>query len=203
MFDPKKPAFEQQAALRGALQPLLGENPAEIAVAVCGDAAQRHAAAQVAAYCAWVNGATLPERKRKASHKPLKDDSSIWHARRRRFCGIKGARGRQHLVPRTYDAAAERAHAGAIPRADQKARQRTRMAARGIRLFAAQENGRGCVLRGGPGERNARCSNRAPELHALPARNATVSASSAKAYVSIPAGTISSPRATCMRCTKT
>ncbi|HWP87453.1 MAG TPA: hypothetical protein VNM70_06210, partial [Burkholderiales bacterium] len=73
MFDPKKPAFEQQAALRGALQPLLGENPAEIAIAVCGDAAQRHAAAQVAAYCAWVNGAALPERKRKASHKPLKE----------------------------------------------------------------------------------------------------------------------------------
>ncbi|HWP89111.1 MAG TPA: hypothetical protein VNM70_14605, partial [Burkholderiales bacterium] len=58
MFDPKKPAFEQQAALRGALQPLLGENPAEIAIAVCGDAAQRRVAAQVAAYCAWVNGAT-------------------------------------------------------------------------------------------------------------------------------------------------
>jgi len=73
MFDPKKPVYEQHAALRGALQPLLGENPAEIAIAVCGDAAQRHAAAQVATYCAWVNGAVLPERKRKASHKPLKE----------------------------------------------------------------------------------------------------------------------------------
>jgi leucyl aminopeptidase len=72
MFDPKKPAFEQQAALRGALQPLLGENPAEIAIIVCVDTAQRQAAAQVATYCAWINGATLPERKRKSLHKPLK-----------------------------------------------------------------------------------------------------------------------------------
>jgi leucyl aminopeptidase len=72
MFDPKKPAFEQQAALRGGLQSLLGENPAEVAIVVCGDAAQRRAAAKVATYCAWVNGATLPERKRKSSHKPLK-----------------------------------------------------------------------------------------------------------------------------------
>src|SRR5258706_8362923 len=72
MFDLKKPAFEQHAALRAALQPLLVENPAELAIVVCGDAAQRHAAALVATYCAWVNGAMLPERKRKSSRKPLK-----------------------------------------------------------------------------------------------------------------------------------
>ena len=72
MLDAGKPAFEQQAAVRRALQPLLGENPAEIAIVVCGDAAQRERAARVAVYCAWVNGAVLPERKRKATHKPLK-----------------------------------------------------------------------------------------------------------------------------------
>src|SRR4051812_44168462 len=72
MHDMAKTAFEQQTAMRSALQPLLAENPAEIAVVVCGDEAQRRSAAQVAAYCAWVNGAVLPERKRKSARKPLK-----------------------------------------------------------------------------------------------------------------------------------
>jgi leucyl aminopeptidase len=167
MLDPKKPAFEQHAALRGALQPLLGENPAEIAIAVCGDAAQRHAAAQVATYCAWVNGAVLPERKRKASHKPLKEihlygtrDGDDFAELRARAEGNILCRELTMLPPNELTP-------GTIPCADQRARQRTRMAARGIRLFAAQENGRGCVLRSGPGQRNARCGNRAPALHAL------------------------------------
>src|SRR4051812_10691066 len=44
MLDAKKPAFEQHAAVRGALHPLLAESPAEIAVLVCGDETTRHAA---------------------------------------------------------------------------------------------------------------------------------------------------------------
>ena len=72
MLDTAKSAFEQQAAVRGAMQPLLAENPAEIALVVCGDALHSRAASQVAVYCAWVNGVPLPERKRKASRKPLK-----------------------------------------------------------------------------------------------------------------------------------
>src|SRR5215218_3895764 len=72
MLDAKKPVFEQHAAVRGALQPLLAENPGEIAVLVCGDEAICHVAAQIAVYCAWVNGAVLPERKRKSTRKPLK-----------------------------------------------------------------------------------------------------------------------------------
>jgi leucyl aminopeptidase len=72
MFDTDKSAFEQQAAVRGAMQALLAENPAEIALVVCGDAAHGRTASQVAVYCAWINGVTLPERKRKASRKPLK-----------------------------------------------------------------------------------------------------------------------------------
>ena len=72
MLDAKKPAFEQHAAVRGALQPLLTENPGEIAIVVCGDEAVRQVAAQIAVYCAWVNGAVLPERKRKSTRKPLK-----------------------------------------------------------------------------------------------------------------------------------
>jgi leucyl aminopeptidase len=72
MFDANKAVFPLHAVVRSALQPLLGENPAELAIVVCGDAAQREREAQVAVYCAWVNGAVLPERKKKPSHKPLK-----------------------------------------------------------------------------------------------------------------------------------
>ena len=72
MLEPKKPVFEAQAAVRGALQSLLAENPSEIALVVCGDEAQRRRAAQLAVYCAWVNGVALPERKKKPSRKPLK-----------------------------------------------------------------------------------------------------------------------------------
>jgi leucyl aminopeptidase len=71
VLDPAKSEFETQSAVRKALQPLLAENPAEVAIAVQGDEAQRRRAAQTAVYCAWVNGAPLPERKKKAGHKPL------------------------------------------------------------------------------------------------------------------------------------
>src|SRR4051812_7723844 len=47
MLDTAKTAFEQQTAMRTALQPLLAENPGEIAVVVCGDDAQRRAASQL------------------------------------------------------------------------------------------------------------------------------------------------------------
>jgi leucyl aminopeptidase len=72
MLATQKSIFEQQAAMRGALQSLLAENPAEIAIVACGDGAQRERAAQLAVYCAWVNGAALPERKKKPARKPLK-----------------------------------------------------------------------------------------------------------------------------------
>jgi leucyl aminopeptidase len=72
MLDPGKSPFEAQAAVRSALQTLLAENPQEIAIVVLGEASQREHAAEIAVYCAWVNGATLPERKKKPERKPLK-----------------------------------------------------------------------------------------------------------------------------------
>jgi leucyl aminopeptidase len=72
MLDPGKPQFESQSSARGALQSLLAENPPGIAIVVLGDATQRQYAAQIAVYCAWVNGAALPERKKKPERKPLK-----------------------------------------------------------------------------------------------------------------------------------
>ncbi len=72
MLDPDKSQFESLSAVRGALQTLLAENPREIAIAVLGAASQRQQAAAVAVYCAWVNAAALPVRKKKPEHKPLK-----------------------------------------------------------------------------------------------------------------------------------
>jgi len=72
MADAAKTPFESQSTIRNALQTLLSENPQSIAIVVLGDAAQRRYAAEIAIYCAWVNGAVLPERKKKSERKPLK-----------------------------------------------------------------------------------------------------------------------------------
>jgi leucyl aminopeptidase len=72
MLDLTKSEFELQSVVRGALHPLLAEGPSEVAIAVVGNDSQRRRAAQLAVYCAWVNGVTLPERKKKPERKPLK-----------------------------------------------------------------------------------------------------------------------------------
>ena len=63
--------FEQHSHMRKALQPLLTEKPAEIVVAVFGEGPARRLAAERAVYAAWVNGAPLPERKKKPEAVPL------------------------------------------------------------------------------------------------------------------------------------
>ena len=65
MLDADKSRFEQHTALRKGVMALLGENPKELAIAVFGDARQRAWAAELGAYVALVNGAELPNRKRK------------------------------------------------------------------------------------------------------------------------------------------
>ena len=65
MLDPAQPVFEQQTLLRKGLQPLLAEKPETIAIGVFGPVARRRHAAELAVYTAWVNGARLPERKKK------------------------------------------------------------------------------------------------------------------------------------------
>ena len=63
--DPARTAFERGTAMRKALAPLLEENPTELGIVVYGTAEARAAAAPLAAYAAWVNGAVLPARKKK------------------------------------------------------------------------------------------------------------------------------------------
>ncbi len=72
MIDATQPVFERQTAMRKAMTSLLAENPAELAVAVYGDGAQRTALAELALYGAWVNGARLPERKKKKENNNLR-----------------------------------------------------------------------------------------------------------------------------------
>ncbi len=72
MIDAAQSVFERQTAMRKAVSSLLGESPAEITIAVLGDAAQCHAAAELALYTAWVNGAKLPERKKKKQNNDLR-----------------------------------------------------------------------------------------------------------------------------------
>lgn len=72
MDDRDKPLFERHTLLRKSLQPLLAENPEEIAIVLYGDSAARQAAADLAVYAAWVNGVRLPRRKKKTEGEPLK-----------------------------------------------------------------------------------------------------------------------------------
>jgi leucyl aminopeptidase len=116
-LDAKKSVFEQHAAVRGAMQSLLAENPAEIALVVCGDDAQRARAAEVAVYCAWVNGVALPERKKKPARKPLKaihlhghSDADGFAALRARAEGNVLCRELTLLPPNELTPAAYRSH---------------------------------------------------------------------------------------------
>ena len=84
MLDPARPVFDQQTVLRKALQLLLAEKPGEITVGVSGSAAWRRHAAELAVYSAWVNGARLPERKKKSDGAALQVI---------RLCGHKSPNG--------------------------------------------------------------------------------------------------------------
>lgn len=71
MLDFSGNAFTIQTQIRKALQLLLEEKPKNIAIMVLGDPAQRQQAAELAVYGAWVNGALLPEHKKKTGRKSL------------------------------------------------------------------------------------------------------------------------------------
>ncbi len=65
MLDFSKTAFALQTQVRKAMQLLLDEQPASLAIVVQGDEAQRRQAAETAVYAAWVNGAPLPLHKKR------------------------------------------------------------------------------------------------------------------------------------------
>jgi leucyl aminopeptidase len=92
MLDFARPAFELSSALRKALQLLLAEKPEEIAIGVYGAAAARRRAAEMALYAAWVNGARLPERKKKA------DGADLEMVRLRGYRAADGLAGARALA---------------------------------------------------------------------------------------------------------
>ncbi|MXS85816.1 leucyl aminopeptidase family protein [Nitrosomonas sp. HPC101] len=115
MVDTGKSIFEQQTGIRKAMQLLLNESPAEIHLAVHGDAAQKRHLAELAVYIAWINGAILPIRKqRKIDDKPLEriylhgvTDSTGFAIQRAQAEGNFLARGLtilppNELTPKTY-----------------------------------------------------------------------------------------------------
>jgi len=67
MLDARQTTFERHTLMRKALQPLLDEHPKEITIAVFGGAEERRLAAESAIYAALVNGAVLPQRKKRTS----------------------------------------------------------------------------------------------------------------------------------------
>ncbi len=83
--------FERHASLCGALEPLLKEQPETIAIAVYGGKDERTLAAEAAVYCAWVNGTTLPTRKKK---------DKTWALSKIRLFGYKATDGMAHLAAR-------------------------------------------------------------------------------------------------------
>jgi leucyl aminopeptidase len=72
MLDGSKSLFEQQTLLRKALSLALAEKPETLGVGVFGSAAERQRAARLALYAVWVNGAPLPERKKKPDSSALR-----------------------------------------------------------------------------------------------------------------------------------
>ena len=91
MDDGARPLFERHTLVRKALQPLLAEHPQDITIALYGKPTARAAAAQVAVYAAWVNGAQLPQRKKKSAGGPLKLVRLYGHQEANGFARVRAA----------------------------------------------------------------------------------------------------------------
>jgi len=101
MLDFSKTHFAVQAQVRKAMQLLLDEQPAGIAIVVQGEAVQRGQAAEAAVYAAWVNGAPLPLHKKKADQrKPLQKIALYGFADKKIFDALK-AQAEGNLLCRT------------------------------------------------------------------------------------------------------
>jgi leucyl aminopeptidase len=79
MLDAGSSRFEQQTAMRKAMQLLLAEHPKEIEIAVYGSPEDRRLAAETAVQAALLNGVRLPTRKQKDEARPLQKMSVHGH----------------------------------------------------------------------------------------------------------------------------
>jgi leucyl aminopeptidase len=71
MLDFANATFALHSQTRKAMQLLLSEQPHTLNIEVLGDAVQRQRAAELAVYCAWLNGALLPVTQQKDSRRAL------------------------------------------------------------------------------------------------------------------------------------
>jgi leucyl aminopeptidase len=101
MLDFSNANFALQTQARKAVQLLLGEQPAGIAIIVQGNDAQRRQAAEAAVCAAWVNGAPLPLHKKQTDQrKPLQKIALYGFADSRSFAALK-AQAEGNLLCRT------------------------------------------------------------------------------------------------------
>ena len=135
MLDPREVgvrAADARCARR--LQLLLAEKPEDLAIAVFGTAAQRRRAAELAIYAAWVNGARLPERKKKPDAAALRTIRLFGHARGRRTCAGSGRIAEGNLLCRELTVLPpNELTPGAYRKRVRAARAANRLAPRGIR----------------------------------------------------------------------
>jgi leucyl aminopeptidase len=90
MLDSSKTRFALQTQVRKAMQLLLDEQPAGIAIVVQGNEVQCRQTAAAAVYAAWVNGAPMPLHKKKADQrKPLQKIALYGYADRKLFGELK------------------------------------------------------------------------------------------------------------------
>lgn len=89
MLDFTCDAFVLQTQVCRALQLLLEEKPAGIAIVVLGDEAERRQAAMLAVYGAWVNGTSMPTHKKETGKKTLRKITLIGCTDRKIFALLK------------------------------------------------------------------------------------------------------------------
>jgi leucyl aminopeptidase len=81
--------FEQQVQVRRAAEILLGENPDKLTIVVLGREEERHKAAELALYVAWINGVPLPTVKSKADSSPLRQITLLGHHSSDDFAAVR------------------------------------------------------------------------------------------------------------------
>ena len=120
MLDFSKPNFAVQTQARKAVQLLLGEQPASIAIVVQGDDAQRRQAAEAADICCVGERRAIAAAQEKIRPaQAAAKDRAVRICRRKKFCLTQGAGRRQSAVPYVDRAAAERADTRPVPQAHQ------------------------------------------------------------------------------------
>lgn len=99
VLEQKQSVFQRHTLLRKAVKPLLDESPAQLVIAVYGDAEEAAQAAAEALYVTEVNAAVLPTRKSKSKKHALKTIQLYGHKRADGFAAVR-ARAQGNILVR-------------------------------------------------------------------------------------------------------